>query len=462
MKTLWTKLKKWLEKLGHLHPAAVPCLFLVGMLVLCGFGAARVVKTLKSFQYNQTTISKNDEDLGIDIHMDVPEGITNIALFGVDSRDTEFAGLSDSIMIVTVDADHNDIKVTSIQRDTLVKIRGSYQKINAAYNMGGAELAIKTLNQSFGMNIRHYATVDFVSMAAIIDTVGGIEVEVTKGEMKQANTQIWDMYVTRGTVYDPIEEPGKQVLNGVQAVAFARVRKTPTINGTNDDAGRTERQRLVMRLLFEKALGMSVNKYPALIKAMLPCMETNLTYDEIFKLAGIMTSGGITMKEARIPADEMLISYSLPVKGLGSCKYYNLDYAADILNAFVFEDISFEDYMAEHGVDRTEWFFGELETDPLPEEELPPEEEELPVDGEETPVDGEEPPADGEEPPADGEEPPVDGEEPPADGEEPPADGETPPAEEETPPADQETPPADGETPPVEEPDSNKKPGFGT
>ena len=244
MKTLWTKLKNMLArmpKLSSLHPAAVPCLLTVVMLVLCGWGTARVVKTLQSFRYNQTTISKNDEDLGIDstIHMDVPEGITNIALFGVDSRDTEFTGLSDSIMIVTVDAEHNDIKVTSIQRDSLVKIRGSYQKINAAYNLGGAELAVKTLNQSFGMNIRHYATVDFVSMAAIIDTVGGIEVEVTEGEMKQANAQIWDMYVTRGTVYDTIDQPGKQVLNGVQAVAFARVRKTPTVNGTNDDAGRT-------------------------------------------------------------------------------------------------------------------------------------------------------------------------------------------------------------------------------
>ena len=469
MKTLWTKLKNMLArlpKLSALHPAAVPCLLTVVMLVLCGWGTARVVKTLQSFRYNQTTISKNDEDLGIDstIHMDVPEGITNIALFGVDSRDTEFTGLSDSIMIVTVDAEHNDIKVTSIQRDSLVKIRGSYQKINAAYNLGGAELAVKTLNQSFGMNIRHYATVDFVSMAAIIDTVGGIEVEVTEGEMKQANAQIWDMYVTRGTVYDTIDQPGKQVLNGVQAVAFARVRKTPTVNGTNDDAGRTERQRLVMRLLFEKALATKTGKYPALIKAMLPCMETNLTYNEIFKLAGILTSGGITMKEERLPADRALISYNLQVKGLGSCKYYNLDYAAKLLNAFVFEDISFEDYMDEHGVDRTEWFFGELETDPLPEEEeeLPPEEE-TPSEEEETPPEEEEtPPEEGETPPAEGETPPDEGETPPAEGETPPAEGETPPAEGETPPEEGETPPAEGDTPPAEEDKKpHKKPIFG-
>ncbi|MBQ6824278.1 MAG: LCP family protein [Clostridia bacterium] len=433
----------------------VPSLVTVCALVVCGFGIGRVAETLKSFQYNQTEISKNDEDLGISVKMDVPEGITNIALFGVDSRDEAFTGLSDSIMIVTVDAVHNDIKVTSIQRDTLVKIGGNYQKINAAYNIGGAQLAIKTLNQSFGMNIRHYATVDFVSMADIIDTVGGVEVEVTEGEVKQANAQIWDMYVTRGTVYDTIDAPGKQVLNGVQAVAFARIRKTPTVNGTYDDAGRTERQRLVMRLLFEKALKMSVNKYPAMIKAMLPCMETNLTYAEIFELAGILTSGGVTMKEARLPADRALISYNLRVKGLGSCKYYNLDYAGKMLNAFVFEDVEFEDYMDEHGVDRTEWFFGELEDAADPEEG----EEELPEEGEETPGEGEETPGEGEETPGEGEETPGEGEETPGEGEATPGEGE------ETPPTDGEgngegeTPPAEEGTPPAEEEKPGKKPG---
>ncbi|MBR6793555.1 MAG: hypothetical protein IKM48_04260 [Clostridia bacterium] len=142
-------------------------------------------------------------------------------------------------------------------------------------------------------------------------------------------------------------------------------------------------------------------------------METSLSYAEIFNLAGLLTNSGLTFKEARIPATEALIAYGLNVKGLGSCKYYNLDYAADMLNAFIFEDIAFEDYMEENGIDRTPWFYGELveeeeeetEDEPLEEEELPDEEadgeEELPdPDPEDTtlPEDGTEDVPDGEQP----------------------------------------------------------------
>jgi len=386
MKRILAFVKKIFVSNGRLRPCILPTVLLAGAVVLLSFGGVRLVK---AFEYNRVEISKEPEDLGIsEIKMDLPDGITNIALFGIDAREEDFRGLSDSIMIITIDADHNDIKLTSILRDSLVKIEGyGYQKINAAYNLGGAELAIKTLNQTFDLNIRDYATVDFVSMAEIIDFVGGIEAELTEGEVRNGNIHIRSMNAERGTPLDYFEEAGLQTLTGTQAVAFARIRKTATIDGTVDDIGRTERQRLVMNQLFEKALAMDIAKYPAMIRSMLPCMETSLSYAEIFNLAGLLTNSGLTFKEARIPATEALIAYGLNVKGLGSCKYYNLDYAADMLNAFIFEDIPFEDYMEENGIDRTPWFYGELveeeeeetEDEPLEEEELPDEE----ADGEE-------------------------------------------------------------------------------
>lgn len=383
LQRLWAGVKKIFAREGRLRPCVVPAAVLVCVLAVTGVGAWRLAGLLKTFEYHRTEISKVPEDLGI-ADMYVPDGITNIALFGIDAREDGFEGLSDSIMIITIDADHNDIKLTSIMRDSLVEVEGhGYQKINAAYSLGGPELAIKTLNQTFGLNIMDYATVDFVSMAGIIDAVGGIEAELTKAEVKQANTQIWEMYQERGMEYQKIAEPGLQTLTGVQAVAYARIRKTATINGTVDDAGRTERQRLVMRQLFTKALNLELSQYPKMIRAMLPCMETSLSYNDVFQLAGILTNSGLTLKEARIPADEAIIVYGLNVKYLGSCMYYNLDYAAAMLNAFIFEDISFEEYMEENGVDCTPWFTGEV----LDEEEEPEAEEEEDEEGGAEPAD---------------------------------------------------------------------------
>lgn len=454
MKKVWKRINRWIRTIflrnGRLRPCILPVAMMALLLVLLGAGANRLVS---AFEYNRTEISEDPEDLGItETTMELPEGITNIALFGIDARNEEFRGLSDSIMIITIDAEHNDIKVTSILRDSLVKIDGyGHQKINAAYSLGGPQLAIKTLNQTFNLNIRNYATVDFVSMADIIDFVGGIEAELTSGEVKNANVQIRSMNKERGTALDYIEEPGLQTLNGIQAVAFARIRKAATINGTVDDIGRTERQRLVMQQLFEKALATDITQYPAMIKAMLPCMETSLTYSDIFGLAGILTNPGLTFKEARIPATEALIAYGLNVQGLGSCKYYNLDYAAAMLNAFIYEDLTFEEYMEQNGVDRTPWFTGPVVND----EEEAPEESEVPEEEVDEELNGEEggvTPADPDEPVEDeeGSDLPVSG-----DGTEEEPESPEEPAEPETP-EEQPEPPAetvpDSETTVTEEP----------
>lgn len=399
MKRIGAFIKRVFVSDGRLRPYVLPAVLLVLAIGMTAWGGIALSRALATYDYNKVEISKKPEDLGIEeVQMERPEGITNIALFGIDSRSVGFSGLSDSLMIVTIDAEHNDIKLTSILRDSLVKVEGhGHQKINAAYALGGPQLAIKTLNQTFNLDIRDYATVNFGTMADIIDFVGGVEVELTKREVVLANEMVYEIHESHGSELKYIEGAGVQTLTGTQAVAFARIRKTATIKGTNDDTGRTERQRLVMEQLFERALSMDISKYPALIRTLLPCMETSLTYGEIFKLAGILTSEGLTFKEAKIPATEALISYGLNVKGLGSCKYYNLDYAADLLNAFIFEDISFEDYMKENGVDRTPWFTGtvitpkpEVTPEPEPEEEEPTVEEEgAPEESPETPPEDE-------------------------------------------------------------------------
>lgn len=387
---------RWKDTKGKLRVFIVPMILITILLTIAGFGVMEIVN---SFRYNKVKL--NHEDLGIsaELAMDAPDGITNIALFGIDARNDSFRGLSDSIMIVSVDAVHNNIKLISVMRDSLVEVEGyGYQKINAAYNLGGATLAIKTLNQTFDLNISDYATVDFVGMVDIIELLGGIEAELTEAEVKDANIHIESMHRERGTAEDYIERAGKQRLNGVQAVAYSRIRKAATINGTNNDPGRTERQRMVMRQMLDKALSIRASQYPRLIKALLPYMETSLDYSEIFEMAGILTNEGLRLKEERMPSFDIMIEYGLNVPRLGSCCYYNLDYAAKQMNAFVFEDISFDQYIEENGVDLTEWY----PSDEPSQEEEPTMEEEPTV---EEPIVEEEPPIEEEEPIVD--EPPI-------------------------------------------------------
>lgn len=366
---------RWKSTKGKLRVFIIPMILITLLLTIAGYGVAEIIY---SFRYNKVQL--NYEDLGInaDLVLDAPEGITNIALFGIDARNDSFRGLSDSIMILSIDSVHNDIKIISVMRDSLVEVEGyGYQKINAAYNLGGATLAIKTLNQTFNLNITDYATVDFVGMAEIIEVLGGIEAELTEAEVEDANVHIRSMHRQRGTAADYIEQAGVQRLNGIQAVAYSRIRKVATVEGTNNDPGRTERQRLVMRQMLDKALSMRATQYPRLIKALLPYMETSLGYSEIFDLAGILSSDGLQFKEERMPAFEIMIDYGLNVPHLGSCCYYNLDYAAKQMNAFVFEDISFEEYMEQNGVDLTPWYGIEQEPDePTLEETDEPIEEE--------------------------------------------------------------------------------------
>lgn len=319
------------------------------------------------FDYEYNPITKDPDQLGVVKPPEEAKEITNIALFGIDSRDDDYKGLSDTIMIISIDPKVGSIKLVSIMRDTLVEIDGhGYQKINAAYSKGGPELAIKTLNQTFRLNIMNYATVDFVGLAEIVDAVGGVQVELTKYEIAQINSCIDELADRRGLPRDYVSQSGVQILNGVQAVAFSRVRKVPTVSGTRDDYGRTERQRLVMNQLFQKAMQLPLAQYPTLIKTMLPYIETSMGFDDIFALAKLLKAESVTMQQDRIPIDGSVVSSGFYVPYIGACVYYDLEFAADLLNAFFFEDVSFDDYVAENGIRKNLWYTGPTGTGTKP------------------------------------------------------------------------------------------------
>ena len=258
-------------------------------------------------------------------------------------------------------------------RDSLVPItyngKTTYAKINSAYNKGGPELAIKTLNTIFGLDISEYATVNFYGMSDIIDAVGGIDVELAQGELnaygyengKKMNWGINGM-ITEQCGYmglDPadyyVNEAGLQHLNGVQAVAYARIRHAANIEGTNDDFGRTDRQRYVMEQLFNKAVTLNKSQYVSLAKALIPCSETSLSYSQIMSLAVNILLASPTFEQSRVPLDEYRMS-SKSVSGVGSCIYYDLDYAGKIIKAFIYDDITPEEYMETNGIEKNDWY----------------------------------------------------------------------------------------------------------
>lgn len=331
------------------------------LTIILGTGIGFLLWMTSDYNYNDE-VTKDDEIQNI---QPIDEGIVNIALFGIDTRNIKsFKGRSDSIMVLSINKGTGEIKLISVMRDSLVEIPKEsgivYSKINSAYASGGATLAIKTLNKNFGLDIKEYATVNFYGMADIIDAVGGIEIEVQEKEIDAKNglnSNIREQASYLGITNPPlVKKGGLQKLNGIQAVAWARIRSVSTSEGTSSDYGRTDRQRVVIEKLLNKALSMKVAEYPNLIKKMLPYMETSLSYSEILGLSGIL-SKDIEFTQTRVPQSDYTITPP-KISGVGSVVYYNLEFAQDIIHSYIYDGIEQEDYLATNEIVRKGWYKG--------------------------------------------------------------------------------------------------------
>lgn len=214
------------------------------------------------------------------------EGYTTIALFGGDSREGQLeAGThADTIIVASIDNETKEIKLMSVYRDTLVQeADGELKKANNAYFQGGPQEAINMLNRNFDLDIEHYVTVDFKALADTIDLLGGIEVEVTEEEAVETNKYIAETAMVVEKDVDYVEE-GLQILDGVQAVTYARIRKN-----VGGDYARTERQRLVIQKVAEKVKQTDLATINDIIDEVFPQVSTSFTLGEMIKLAaGVM------------------------------------------------------------------------------------------------------------------------------------------------------------------------------
>ena len=238
--------------------------------------------------------------------VNVAKGYRNIALFGVDARDGALGKgtRSDSIMIASINQDTQEIKLISVFRDTYLNLgNDSYNKCNAAYAQGGPEQAISMLNTNLDLDITDYVTVGFGGLIDAVDALGGIEMEITEKEISHLNNYQLSMAKEMEVDYIPIENSGKQLLNGMQATAYCRIRY-----GGGDDFRRAERQRDVLTAMMEKAKGASVSELTEMVNAILPEVQTSLGLNEILSVLGsvagynVVASDGFPFADSRVGA----------------------------------------------------------------------------------------------------------------------------------------------------------------
>jgi len=221
------------------------------VLVLFGIFAYAYAKKLTNEIQRPDFAVKNVENSELTAEsLQKMKGYWNIAAFGVDARDSSLGkgNNSDVIMIVSINQETGEIRIVSVFRDTYLSLaNGTYNKINQAYAVGGPELAVKALNQNLDLNITDYVTFNWKAVATGINILGGVDVDISKAEFYYINSYITEtVKVTKiGSVQ--LEHAGMNHLDGVQAVAYARLRYM------DNDYARTERQRKIIGLCYEKA-----------------------------------------------------------------------------------------------------------------------------------------------------------------------------------------------------------------
>lgn len=309
--------------------------FLV-LLILVGAGFFYVFGYLLN-GLTMTSITKDPVELGIQDGAMSHSQIKNIALFGLDAREDEDVGRSDALMIMSVDQKHSKLKIISILRDSEVIIDGyGSDKITHAYAYGGPELAIKTLNQNYNLDIEDYVTVNFIQMAEIVDAFGGVEINVTDDEMTEINNNLAMQQAESNDAKildsDYLSQSGDLLLNGNQAVAYARIRHL------DSDDVRASRQQEVLMGLVKSLKSKSVLDYPELIRKIMPMCETSLDFGDIMGMSPFMLTD-FEMETLSIPGEEEQ-PYG-DYNDAGAWVYrYDITAASQHISRFIYEEES--------------------------------------------------------------------------------------------------------------------------
>ena len=238
---------------------------------------------------------------GVSALADEKDDWWNILLLGCDSYTKNTYSRSDSMIILSLNMDSGEAKLTSLMRDTWIKVPGyksKHRKLTELCAVGGPELTMRAINENFGMNIEHYALIGMEGIAEIIDIVGGLDLTITEAERKALNKGLFDLSSLSGM--EQLQQSGENVhLNGNQATAYARIRKI------DSDYVRVERQRIVLLKLASKiAEGASAKTLLSVVNVLSEYVDTNLSFMDIMSIGMAGLKMDLTaVEELRLPAD---------------------------------------------------------------------------------------------------------------------------------------------------------------
>lgn len=304
--------KKWMRHIPLLIVEVAVLVIAVGVLYV----TLRTTSEVKKDNLNEDEIAVNEE-VKQSVQGTVEQeketetgqegkytGIYNIAFFGVDSRDENLGrgNRSDTIMICSVNMDSHEIRLISIYRDTYLNIgNDTYKKCNSAYAFGGPEQALGMINMNTDLYITDYVTVGFSGLMSAVDALGGIEIDIEEAEIGHLNNYQISMAgtttdgehftATAGKDYTPVTSAGRQVLNGLQATAYCRIRHV------GDDFARTERQRNVLIAMMEKAKTASIGNLTEAVNAVIPHVRTSVDIADVLPLLGVIGDFKVTVSD---------------------------------------------------------------------------------------------------------------------------------------------------------------------
>ena len=254
------------------------------------------IKTV-DFNYSDSAIGIDTSTLPVNKEDPVSkEKVKNILLLGIDNTVN-----SDTMIVLSIDNTTKKIKLTSLMRDSYIYLgQCTGNKLNYAYHSGGVKLAVQTINENFNLDIRDYILVDFDGLTNIIDALGGVEIDVQPEEIPPLNSG----QAASGNEI-PVTYPGKQILNGNQALGYCRIREVG-----NYDYQRTERQRTVLIQLLNKMKDTSIIRVPQYIDALAGYTETSISKSEMITLANkILSYSKNGVEENRVPYDKYKHDY---------------------------------------------------------------------------------------------------------------------------------------------------------
>ena len=306
-KRTYRQLKRDAKRLGKLSrpsrklpaPAMALLIALVLAVVLAVGGGLLGMGILASAQ--NIPIDKND--LGIDAGAAAGlDGYRNIAILGTDARkgDDESNVRSDAIIVASINEETNEVKMFSVFRDTLLDVGdGTLDKITHAYAYGGAQQSLKALNKNLDTDIDEVVVINWKTVADTIDAVGGIEIDVQESELEELNKYIKNTAKNVDGPKDKVESAGKQTLNGVQAVTYARIRK----DAATGDYRRNERMKIVFSETFKKIKHAGPLRMLSVARHAMPEIKTNLGAVDMAKLMLKVKSYDMTDSTTGFPYD---------------------------------------------------------------------------------------------------------------------------------------------------------------